>query len=80
VILPDKNKPDLMEDLPKELREEMEFVFAKDIRDVLGAALEADNEANHESKNGTNGHAPRTRKRKSEKEKEKEKEKAEAKV
>jgi ATP-dependent Lon protease len=40
VILPEKNRADLEEDLPKELREEMHFVFASDIRQVLDAALE----------------------------------------
>ena len=40
VILPQKNEQDLMEDLPKELREQMNFVFASDIRQVLDAALE----------------------------------------
>ncbi len=40
VILPKKNEPDLLEDLPKELREQMTFVYASDVRDVLNAALE----------------------------------------
>jgi ATP-dependent Lon protease len=40
VILPRRNEPDLLEDLPKELRDQMHFVFASDIRDVLNAALE----------------------------------------
>ena len=35
IILPKKNEMDLMEDLPKELREQMTFVFATDIRQVL---------------------------------------------
>src|SRR6266699_1272078 len=39
VILPKKNELDLMEDLPKELREEMKFVYASDIKQVLNAAL-----------------------------------------
>jgi ATP-dependent Lon protease len=39
VILPKKNEQDLAEDLPKELREEMKFVFASDIKQVLNAAL-----------------------------------------
>ena len=42
VILPKKNEQDLLEDLPKELREQMSFVFATDIRQVLDAALESD--------------------------------------
>ena len=40
VILPRKNEQDLLEDLPKELRDEMHFVFVTDIREVLEAALE----------------------------------------
>jgi ATP-dependent Lon protease len=40
VILPRKNELDLLEDLPKELRDQMHFVFATDIRQVLDAALE----------------------------------------
>ncbi len=40
VILPKKNEMDLMEDLPRELRDQMKFVFVTDIRQVLDAALE----------------------------------------
>jgi ATP-dependent Lon protease len=40
VILPQKNELDLMEDLPKELRDQMKFVFVTDIQEVLDAALE----------------------------------------
>jgi len=40
VILPKKNEPDLMEDLPKELRDQMNFVFVTDISQALDAALE----------------------------------------
>src|SRR5438034_1681066 len=40
VSLPKKNEMDLMEDLPKELRDEMHFVFVTEIRQVLDAALE----------------------------------------
>src|SRR5436305_1650273 len=40
VILPKRNEADLMEDLPKELHEQMHFVFVTDIREVLDAALE----------------------------------------
>jgi len=39
VILPQKNEQDLAEDLPKELREQMQFVFVTDIKQVLDAAL-----------------------------------------
>jgi ATP-dependent Lon protease len=40
VILPKKNELDLMEDLPRELRDQMKFVFVTDIRQVLDTALE----------------------------------------
>ena len=40
VILPKRNEPDIMEDLPKELHEQMQFIFATDIREVVEAALE----------------------------------------
>jgi ATP-dependent Lon protease len=40
VILPRKNEQDLLEDLPRELREQMEFVFVDDIKQVLDTALE----------------------------------------
>ena len=40
VILPKKNELDLMEDLPKELRDQMKFVYVTDIRQVLDEALE----------------------------------------
>nr|BBH93417.1 Lon protease [Thermogemmatispora argillosa] len=40
VILPRKNEQDLLEDLPRELREQMEFVFVDDIKQVLDVALE----------------------------------------
>jgi ATP-dependent Lon protease len=66
VILPKKNEQDLMEDLPKELREQMNFVFATDIRQVLDAALEPGAlkvEKTKEPENGTE----RPKRRKSEK-------------
>jgi len=64
VILPEKNRSDLEEDLPKELRDQMSFVFASDIRQVLEAALEPSTvEGEKASTNGT----MRPRKRKSEK-------------
>lgn len=39
VILPDKNEQDLAEDVPKELQEQMKFVFVSDIKQVLNAAF-----------------------------------------
>ncbi|MGB9586362.1 MAG: S16 family serine protease, partial [Anaerolineales bacterium] len=39
IILPTKNKPDL-DDLPEEIRNEMNFIFANTVEDVLNAALE----------------------------------------
>jgi len=40
VILPERNRKDLDEDIPTELREGMNFVFAKTVTDVLDTALE----------------------------------------
>ncbi|MBI5447247.1 MAG: endopeptidase La [Gammaproteobacteria bacterium] len=40
VILPYHNKENLMEDIPAELRNELKFVFAKTVEDVLANALE----------------------------------------
>lgn len=39
VIVPDRNKADL-EEVPKEIRDELEFVFVKKVEEVLDAALE----------------------------------------
>jgi ATP-dependent Lon protease len=39
VILPDRNKPDL-EEVPKEVRDELEFVYVNKLDEVLQAALE----------------------------------------
>ncbi len=66
VILPKKNEPDLMEDLPKELREQMKFVFATDIRQVLDAALEPSTEKGEKARADEEDTA-RPRRRKSEK-------------
>jgi ATP-dependent Lon protease len=38
VILPEANRPDL-EDLPKEVREDLNFVFVEHVRQVFDAAL-----------------------------------------
>jgi ATP-dependent Lon protease len=40
VILPERNRKDLEEDLPETLREGMSFLFARTVGDVLNAALE----------------------------------------
>ena len=69
VILPKRNEADLMEDLPKELHEEMHFVFTTDIREVLDTGLEPapSKEAKiKEEKSDENG-TERSRRRKSEK-------------
>ena len=67
VILPKKNEMDLMEDLPKELRDQMHFVFATDIRQVLDAALEPTMQQQEaKSKETANGHE-RSKRRKTEK-------------
>ena len=74
VIMPKRNEPDIMEDLPKELHEQMHFIFATDIRDVVEAALEPatpketkeKGKEAKEPKEATNGHE-RPKRRKSEK-------------
>jgi len=38
VILPKRNEPDL-EDVPEDVRRDLGFVYAEDMRQVLGAAL-----------------------------------------
>ena len=40
VILPERNRKDLLEDIPEDLRKDMSFVFAKDVKDVIEAALQ----------------------------------------
>jgi ATP-dependent Lon protease len=63
VILPKRNELDLMEDLPKELREQMRFVYATDIRDVLAAALEPAEGKTAKANETSNDHErPRRRK------------------
>src|SRR5437879_1847313 len=67
VLLPKKNEQDLLEDLPKELREQMHFVFVTDIREVLEAALEpAKRQQEAKPKETANGHE-RPKRRKTEK-------------
>lgn len=44
VILPDKNKKDIDEDIPAEVKKEMTFHFLDDMLDVLDLALEPKNE------------------------------------
>jgi len=61
VILPKKNEQDLLEDMPKELREQMTFVYATDVRDVLEAALEP-LEVKGEKAANENGSRPKRRK------------------
>lgn len=69
VILPKKNEPDLLEDLPKELHEQMHFVFADEIRDVLEAAIEgySEIEAHHEMNHNGHDHPKRKKGEKGEK-------------
>ena len=68
VILPKRNEPDIMEDLPEELHRQMHFIFATDIRDVVEAALEPaetkeKGKEAKEPKDATNGHEhPKRRK------------------
>ncbi|MES2460914.1 MAG: endopeptidase La [Armatimonadota bacterium] len=41
IILPDRNRKDLEEDIPEELRRGMTFIYAKNVTDVISNALEA---------------------------------------
>lgn len=66
VILPKKNEPDLLEDLPKELRDQMKFVYATDIRQVLEAALEPGVKEEEREKEEED-HRERTKRRRGEK-------------
>jgi ATP-dependent Lon protease len=70
VIMPKKNELDLLEDLPKELRDQMKFVFVTDIRQVLETAIEGFDEKETRGKEAGNGHdqhRERPRRRKVEK-------------
>jgi ATP-dependent Lon protease len=62
VILPGKNEQDLLEDIPAELREQMTFVFASEIRNVLETAIEGYAQiapGPEVGSNGLHGHARR---------------------
>ncbi len=63
VIMPQKNELDLMEDLPKELRDQMKFVFATDIREVLDVALEPSDKKAASGIEAGNGHERPKRRR-----------------
>ncbi len=63
VIMPKKNEMDLMEDLPKELRDQMKFVFVTDIREVLDAALEPSERKVASGVEAENGHERPKRRR-----------------
>ena len=66
VIMPKKNELDLTEDLPKELRDQMKFVFVTDIREVLEAAIEPSDRKVASGIEAENGHE-RPKRRRSEK-------------
>jgi len=66
VILPRRNEPDVMEDIPKDLREQMHFVFAEEILDVLAAALEPASEPVASGEEAANGLSERAKRRKAE--------------
>lgn len=66
VILPKKNELDVAEDLPKELREQMKFVYASDIKQVLAAALTPVLKTTVQEKDAENHHE-KTKRRKGEK-------------
>ncbi len=49
IIVPSENKKDVLEDIPEEIRRELEFVYADDIAQVLETALEPENGASKSS-------------------------------
>jgi ATP-dependent Lon protease len=63
VIMPKKNELDMLEDLPKELRDQMEFVFVTDIREVLDTALEPSGKKVADGIEAGNGHERPKRRR-----------------
>jgi len=40
IILPERNRKDLMEDIPEDLRKGMSFIFASNVHEVIDAALQ----------------------------------------
>jgi cation transport regulator ChaB len=60
VILPSKNKPDL-DELPEEVRNSMNFIFADTVEDVIKAALEPEPRRPAEG-NGTKAVKTKTKK------------------
>ena len=57
VILPERNRKDLFEDIPESLRKDMSFIFAKTVDQVLDAALQPmDAVKGKKDKSGKNGH------------------------
>jgi ATP-dependent Lon protease len=64
VIMPKKNEQDLLEDLPAELRDQMQFVYATDVREVLEAALDASTDQDNQD---IENHSSKSKRRKSEK-------------
>jgi len=55
VILPERNRKDLFEDIPEELRKGISFIFAKTINDVLDAALQPMDMPKHRHKDKDKG-------------------------
>lgn len=41
IILPEENRKDVMENIPKDIQKEMNFIYVKDVAQVLDAALES---------------------------------------
>jgi ATP-dependent Lon protease len=41
ILLPERNRKDLMEDVPEEIQKEIRFEFVQDVRQVLELALES---------------------------------------
>ncbi|MBC7526702.1 MAG: endopeptidase La [Chthonomonadaceae bacterium] len=65
IIVPEKNRKDVMEDLPEEVMKEVRFEFVRDVSEVLALALEGGIEPMDLPKNGKSDTDKRGGKRKS---------------
>jgi ATP-dependent Lon protease len=64
LILPERNRRDVVDDIPAELQAELKFIYVDDVKDVVKAALLPSSTS---ATNGKNGHLTSGRKQTSEK-------------
>ncbi len=60
VILPERNRKDLMEDLPEEIRQELKFEFVDDVAEVLKLALQPKESSDLQPNSRRNGRISRS--------------------